>query len=79
VWKILKESTGQSGNLRQVSESASGFNDFFLSKVETIKKSIDTSGTNPIQLAERRAHKLGLKKNAFTLRTTGEETYPEHH
>jgi endonuclease/exonuclease/phosphatase family metal-dependent hydrolase len=62
VWKILKESTGQSGKqpvkLKEdgktlnYQESASGFNDFFLSKVETIKKSIDTSGTNPIQLAE---------------------------
>jgi hypothetical protein len=83
VWKIVKESTGQSGKqpvkLKEdgktlnYQESASGFNDFFLSKVETIKKSIDTSGTDPIKLAERRANKLGLKKNAFTLRTAAKK------
>jgi hypothetical protein len=61
----------EEGKTLNYQESVSGFNDFFLSEVETIKKSIDTSGTDQIQLAERRANKLGLKKNVFTLRTTG--------
>jgi hypothetical protein len=52
VWKILKESTGQSGKqpvkLKEdgktlnYQESASGFNDFFLSKLDKLKASIAT-------------------------------------
>ena len=83
AWKIVKELTGKSqrntvkikedNRWLEAKESAERFNQHFLSKVEKIRGRIPNFCGDPIKGAKLRAEKLGLEKEAFSLRPVSEE------
>ena len=83
VWKIVSELTGNGsktcsqikseGRVLSGEEAASNFNNFFITKIETIKNGIERFDGDRLSGAKQKAKKLGLVKNSFHLKTVSEK------
>ena len=85
VWSIMRESAGRkrsprvevscetTGEIMSDKMAADSFAQHFRQKVRTVTTGIPPTQGDPLEATRRRAQKLGIPKNAFTLRGCSEK------
>lgn len=83
IWNIIGEKLGTKkdnstntikvdGEAQTETQAASLFNQYFISKIETIRNGIGNFSDDPLQGAKRKSETLGLAPNSFVFKTVNE-------